>query len=82
MPPVQCSVSQATIGTIQRMALRIVGVPTEGREEAYEEARKHYLDAAAEIEPLNEFTRGWVETTVTAIRQLVADFDALGVGHA
>jgi hypothetical protein len=77
LSPQQKEICDATTGTIQRMALRIVGVPTEERAKTYERVRKHYLDAAAEIEPNNELTHRWVE-----IQRLVADFDAIGCGHA
>ncbi len=82
LPPQQKRVCDAMTGTVQRMAMRIVDVPSEERAETYERVRLHYLTAAAEIEPNNELTHRWVETTVAAIKRLVAAFDSIGCGHA
>lgn len=78
----QQRICDATTGTIQRMALRVVDVPIEQRAATYDRIRNHYLIAAAELAPESELTRRWVEMTVAAIERLVADFDATGCGHA
>jgi len=70
-----------TLGTIQRTAMKIAGLPAESREEAFDTAHRAYADAMHNYGQDNVAAAKWVELVMTAVRLLVAEIDNSGGGY-
>jgi hypothetical protein len=79
MTRVQQKAFDATVGSVQRIAMRIVALPKENRERAFAVARENFEEAIRrqgfEGHPDAE---QWLNKTVEGLRVLVAEIEASG----
>jgi hypothetical protein len=77
--PVQQRSFDATVATVNRVAMRIVALPREHREEAFQIARRNYEAALRKFGQDNKpIARQWLDLVDNMIRQRVSDIEASG----
>jgi hypothetical protein len=74
-----------TTASMRRMAMRIVELPKDNWDDAFEVAERSFEEAVKENKINPERGRLWIEITLRALRALVSDMDMRGGargGHA
>lgn len=69
---------EASIGSAQKIAMRIVGLPKDKREAAIEFVRRNYTDALEKFSIDGEQARAWLELQIKGIRSLISEIEASG----
>ena len=87
MTPEQEKAIETTIGTVQRVAMKIAEVPRSHREQAFTIARRNYEESFRRFghNPNDAGPQAWLEKVMQGIRLLVAQIDnsgGAGGGHA
>jgi hypothetical protein len=73
---------EASVGSAQRIAMRIIALPKEQREAALEIVRRNYADAIKRAGfGDSEQSRKWIELQMQGIRALIAEIEMSGGGH-
>lgn len=80
MTPEQEKALEATLGTVQRVAMRIAEVPRDRREEAFSIARRGYEDGIRKqgFDPAAPAPGAWLAKVMQGLRFLVAEIDSSG----
>ena len=80
MTPEQEKALEATLGTVQRVAMRIAEIPRDRREEAFSIARRGYEDGMRKFgqDPNSAEPSAWLEKVMQGLRLLVAEIDNSG----
>jgi hypothetical protein len=69
---------EASIGSAQKIAMRIVDLPKDKREAGIEFVRRNYADALEKFGIDGEQARAWVELQIEGIRSLMSEIEACG----
>jgi hypothetical protein len=67
---------EASIGSAQRIAMRIVDLPKDKREAGIEFVRREYEDALEKFDIDGEQARAWLELQIKGIRSLISEIEA------
>ena len=78
LTPVQEEAVAATVGAIQRIAMAIVELPTEGREAHYAIVRQKFEAALIEVGIEGAAAHAWLNSTMNGIESLVSEIEAGG----
>lgn len=80
MTPEQEKALDATLGTVQRVAMKIVELSRDRREEAFAIARRNYGEALRKIcqNPDDGAPHAWLEKVMEGLRALVAEIESTG----
>ena len=76
LTPVQAEAVAATVGAIQRIAMAIVELPTEGREAHYAMVRRSFEAALIEVGIEGAAAHAWLNNTMHGIAALVSEIEA------
>ena len=68
----------ATVGAIQRIAMAIVALPTEGRAGHYAMVRRKFETVMTEVGVDGATARAWLNSTMDGIESLVSEIEAGG----
>jgi hypothetical protein len=68
----------ATVGAIQRIAMSIVELPTEGRTAHYAVVRRNFEAALMEVGIEGATAHAWLNSTMHGIESLVSEIEAGG----
>jgi hypothetical protein len=71
---------EASIGSAQKIAMRIVDLPKDKREAGIEFVRRNYADALEKFGIDSEQSHAWLELQIKGIRSLVSEIEASGGG--
>ena len=74
----QEEVVAATVGAIQRIAMAIVELPTEGRAAHYAMVRQNFQAALMEVGIEGATAHAWLNNTMHGIESLVSEIEAGG----
>ena len=69
---------EASIGSAQRIAMRIVDLPKDKREAGIEFVRRSYVDALEKFGIDNDQARAWLELQIKGIRSLISEIEGSG----
>jgi hypothetical protein len=69
---------ETSIGSTQKIAVRIVDLPKDKREAGIEFVRRNYADALEEFGIDSEQGRAWLELQIKRIRSLISEIEASG----
>ena len=69
---------EASIGSAQKIAMRIVDLPEDKREAGIEFVRRSYADALEKFGIDNDQARAWLELQIKGIRSLISEIEASG----
>ena len=72
---------EASIGSVQRIATRIIDLPKDQREAGVKIVRKNYLEWLKETGFDNEQGRAGVDLQIEGIKALIAEIEKSGGGH-
>ncbi len=78
LTPGQEEAVAATVGAIQRIAMAIVGLPTEGRAAHYAMVRRNFEAALMEVGIDGTTAHAWLNSTMHGIESLVSEIEAGG----
>ena len=78
LTPGQEEAVAATVGAIQRIAMAIVELPTEGREAHYAMVRRKFEAALIEVGIEGAAAHAWLNSTMNGIESLVSEIEAGG----
>jgi hypothetical protein len=80
LTPEQERALEATLGTIQRVAMKIVEAPRDRREDAFAIARRNYAEGLRRFgqNPEEGAPRAWLEKVMEGLRLLVAEIERSG----
>ena len=78
LTPVQEEAVASTVGAIQRIAMAIVELPTEGREAHYAIVRQKFEAALIEVGIEGATAHAWLNSTMNGIESLVSEIEAGG----
>jgi aspartyl-tRNA synthetase len=73
---------EVSIGSAQRIAMRIVDLPKDKREAGIEFVRREYEDALEKFGIDGEQARAWLELQIKEIRSLISEIEASGTALA
>jgi len=71
---------EASIGSAQTIAMRIVDLPKDKREAGIEFVRRNYVDALEKFGIDSEQAHAWLELQIKGIRSLISEIEASGGG--
>ena len=71
---------EASIGSAQTIAMRIVDLPKDKREAGIEFVRRNYADALEKFGIDSEHAHAWLELQIKGIRSLISEIEASGGG--
>jgi len=71
---------EASIGSAQKIAMRIVDLPKDKREAGIEFVRRNYADALEKFGIDSEQAHAWLELQIKRIRSLISEIEASGGG--
>ena len=74
----QQSSIEASIGSAQKIAMRIVDLPKDKREAGIEFVRRNYADTLEKFGIDYEQARAWLELQIKGIRSLILEIEASG----
>ena len=74
----QQSAIEASIGSAQKIAMRIVDLPKDKREAGIEFVRRNYADTLEKFGIDDEQARAWLELQIKGIRSLILEIEASG----
>jgi len=74
----QAEAVAATVGAIQRIAMAIVELPTDGREAHYAMVRRSFEAALIEVGIEGAAAHAWLNSTMHGIASLVSEIEARG----
>jgi hypothetical protein len=69
---------EASIGSAQKIAMRIVDLPKDRREAGIEFVRRNYMDALEKFGIDGEQPRAWLELQIKGIRSLISEIERSG----
>jgi hypothetical protein len=69
---------EASIGSAQKIAMRIVDLPKDKREAGIEFVRRNYADALEKYGMDGEQARTWLELQIKGIRNLISEIERSG----
>jgi hypothetical protein len=69
---------EASIGSAQKIAMRIVDLPKDRREAGIEFVRRNYMDALEKFGIDGEQARAWLELQIKEIRSLISEIERSG----
>jgi hypothetical protein len=72
---------EASIGSVQRIATRIIDLPNDQREAALEIVHREYMEAAKKSGFDDERGRAWADLQTEGIKALIAEIEKSGGGH-
>jgi hypothetical protein len=75
---IQQAAIEASIGSAQKIAMRIVDLPKDKREAGIEFVRRNYADAFEKFGIDGEQARAWLELQIKGIRSLVSEIERSG----
>jgi hypothetical protein len=78
LTPGQEEVVAATVGAIQRIAMALVELPTEGRTAHYAMVRRKFEAALMEVGLEGAAAHAWLNSTMHGIESLVREIEASG----
>jgi hypothetical protein len=78
LTPEQEEAVAATVGAIQRIAMKIVALPKEQRAAHYALARRNFEMAVAEFSVEGDMAQAWLDKTMVGIQTLVTEIEAGG----
>ena len=78
LTPGQEEAVAATVGAIQRIAMAIVELPTEGRAAHYAMVRRNFEAALMEVGIEGATAHAWLNSTMHGIESLVSEIEAGG----
>jgi hypothetical protein len=78
LTPEQQRSLDATVGSIQRIATRIVQLPREAREQAFTITRRNFEESIQRFGLDGEQANRWLDLTMGALRALVSEIEAGG----
>jgi hypothetical protein len=78
LTPGQEEVVAATVGAIQRIAMAIVELPTEGRSAHYAIVRRNFEAALMQVGIEGATAHAWLNSTMHGIEALVSEIEAGG----
>ena len=80
MTPEQEKAFDATLGTVQRVAMKIVELPRDRRDEAFAIAHRNYAEALRKIgqNPDDGASHAWLEKVMEGLWVLVAEIESSG----
>jgi hypothetical protein len=78
LTPEQEEAVAATVGAIQRIAMAIVELPTEGRAALYAMVRRNFEAALMEVGIEGTTAHAWLNNTMHGIESLVSEIEAGG----
>jgi hypothetical protein len=81
LTPEQRAAIEASIGSVQRIAMKIINLPREHRETGLEVVRRNFSDALKKHGYDNEHGRRWLDLQIEGIRCLIAEIEGSGGGH-
>jgi hypothetical protein len=76
--PTQQAAIEVSIGSAQKIAMRIVDLPKDKREAGIEFVRRNYADALEKFGIDGEQARAWLELQMKGIRSLISEIEASG----
>jgi hypothetical protein len=76
--PTQQAAIEVSIGSAQKIAMRIVDLPKDKREAGIEFVRRNYADALEKFGIDGEQARAWLELQMKGIRSLISEIEATG----
>jgi len=68
----------ASIGSVQRIALRIVSLPASGRNEQFAVVRRHFAEGIEKFGMKGETAEKWLNLQMEGLRALVKEIEAGG----
>jgi hypothetical protein len=68
----------ATLGAIQRIAMKIVTLPSNQREAQYEIVRKNFEESIKKFGIKGDAATLWLQTTMLSLRALVSEIEVGG----
>ena len=71
---------EASIGSAQKIAMRIVDLPKDKRDAGIEFVRRNYEDALEKFGIDSEQAHAWLELQIKRIRSLISEIEASGGG--
>jgi hypothetical protein len=76
--PAQQAIIDASIGSVQRLAMRLIDLPKDQREGGFEIVRRNFEGALKKFGIDGAQGQAWLDSQIEAIRRLVAEIETSG----